>query len=165
MKKDDEINMFIVASNEQEIPITVTHLSNSNDVDVVAVFNLDKMAINNFSKTFKENGKVYIDTEEDITLEHIIDKCSLLKEEKDEVLVIIDYSKPLAEDEEIVGKELKQMSIDLDIMLEIVINVNGVIDNKNLMKYANRILVKTPPSGILDIVVENGQIMKINSKS
>ena len=123
------------------------------------------MAINNFSKTFKENGKVYIDTEEDITLEHIIDKCSLLKEEKDEVLVIIDYSKPLAEDEEIVGKELKQMSIDLDIMLEIVINVNGVIDNKNLMKYANRILVKTPPSGILDIVVENGQIMKINSKS
>lgn len=82
MKKDDEINMFIVASNEQEIPITVTHLSNSNDVDVVAVFNLDKMAINNFSKTFKENGKVYIDTEEDITLEHIIDKCSLLKEEK-----------------------------------------------------------------------------------
>lgn len=87
------------------------------------------------------------------------------KGRKDEVLVIIDYSKPLAEDEEIVGKELKQMSIDLDIMLEIVINVNGVIDNKNLMKYANRILVKTPPSGILDIVVENGQIMKINSKS
>lgn len=165
MKEDDEINMFIVASNEQEIPITVTHLSNSNDVDVVAVFNLDKIAINNFTKTFRENEKVYIDTEEDITLEHIIDKCSLLKEEKDEVLVIIDYSKPLAEDEEIVGKELKQMSIDLDIMLEIVINVNGIIDNKNLMKYSNRILVKTPPPGILEIVVENGQIMKINAKS
>ena len=163
MKEDDEINMFIVASNEQEIPITVTHLSNSNDVDVVAVFNLDKIAINNFTKTFRENEKVY--TEEDITLEHIIDKCSLLKEEKDEVLVIIDYSKPLAEDEEIVGKELKQMSIDLDIMLEIVINVNGIIDNKNLMKYSNRILVKTPPPGILEIVVENGQIMKINAKS
>lgn len=165
MKKDNEINMFIVASDENEIPITVTSLSNSNDVDVVAVFNLDKMAINNFSKTFRENGNIYIDTEEDITLEHIIDKCSLLKEEKDGVLVIIDYSRPLAEDEEIVGKELKQMSIDLDIMLEIVINVNGIIDNKNLMKYANRILVKTPPPGILDIVVENGQIMKINSKS
>ena len=70
MKEDDEINMFIVASDENEIPITVTHLSNSNDVDVVVVFNLDKMAINNFSKTFRENGKVYIDTEEDIVVEN-----------------------------------------------------------------------------------------------
>ncbi len=70
MKEDDEINMFIVASDENEIPITVTHLSNSNDVDVVVVFNLDKMAINNFSKTFRENGNVYIDTEEDIVVEN-----------------------------------------------------------------------------------------------
>lgn len=163
--EEDNINMIIVASNEFETSMTITHFSNSEDIDAIAVFNLDKVTIDNFSKTFRENAKVYIDVEEDITLEHIIDKCTAIKEERDNMLVIIDYMKPLAEDEEIIGKKLKQMSIDLDIMLEIVVKCNGIIDNDKLMKYADRILVKSNPEGIFTIVVENGKIKKINSEA
>lgn len=128
----------------------------------VIVFNLKSNDREELEKWIKngeiEKDKLYLDNNENITINYIEKECYKLKSDDIDFIVIIDYEKGNIGSDKEVSNRLKELACALDIHIFVIANLienrnsNPVptiedVEHKELIEYADTVLIEYKASG------------------
>lgn len=136
-------------------------ISNETPKSVI-VFNLKSDDYEELEKMLQtgeiEKDKLYLNNNENITINEIEKECYKLKSDYVDFIVVIDYEKGNIGADEDVSKKLKELAVALDIHIFVISNLNENkknntaptiedVEHKELINYADTVFIEYKASG------------------
>lgn len=170
MKKEENCFAVVASDDTKRIIKILPELSENKKIGFVCIFNLKQETRKKLARIYKNNSNVYIDENESLNMEYIEKKCKELKKDRKNMLVVLDYTRTINENEDIIGRKLKQLQNDLKIDIEIVIKYSykkdrNIILNLPFKSFVSSILLHLTKCSIVGIELEKGHIKEIEQTS
>lgn len=128
----------------------------------VIVFNLKPTELEELEKKIQdgeiEKDKIYLDKNENVTINYIEKECYKLKDEDKDFIVIIDYEKGNIGSDKEVSNRLKELSCSLDIHIFVISNLIENrkkktvptiedVEHKELIEFSDTVFIEYKTNG------------------